>query len=60
MATSDTKNNVINKFIQIESWAYRGRHMVDRSTPDYDRAVLATKRIRNDLIELETLLKMES
>ena len=59
MATADTKNNTINKFIQIESWAYQGRHMVDRSTPDYDRAVTAVKRIRNDLVELEALLKME-
>jgi len=47
----------ISKFLQIEQWAYRGRHLVE--IMDRDKMKFVCKRIRYDLEELEKMLKME-
>jgi len=51
------KNNLINKFLQIEANAYRGRHLVE--TMDKEGMIRAIKRIRHDLEELEIEFKVE-
>ena len=60
MATCDLRNDVINKFIQIEGLAWKGRHWIDQSEPDWEKAKVAVKRMDGELAELEALLKMES
>lgn len=45
------KSDVINKFLQIESWAYRGRHLVESAS--VDKMKICLKRIRHDLEDLE-------
>ena len=51
------KNNLINKFLQIEANAYRGRHLVE--TMDKEGMIRSLKRIRHDLEELEVALGVE-
>lgn len=45
------KNDLINKFLQIESLAFKGRHLVEVMA--IDQMVLICKNIRRDLEELE-------
>lgn len=45
----------ISKFLQIEQWAYRGRHLVE--IMDRDKMKFVCKRIRYDLEELEEVLE---
>jgi len=51
------KADFINKFLQIEQWAYRGRHLVE--IMDRDKMKFVCKRIRYDLEELEEVLGKE-
>jgi hypothetical protein len=48
------KNTLINKFLQIEQLAYRGRHLVEILNDDHKAKIISTcKHIRHDLEELE-------
>ena len=49
--------DLVNKFLQIEQWAYRGRHLVEIMDREKMRSVC--KRIRHDLEELEEIFKVE-
>jgi hypothetical protein len=51
------KADFISKFLQIEQWAYRGRHLVE--IMDRDKMKFVCKRIRYDLEELEEVLGKE-
>ena len=58
------KNNLINKFMQIEMLAHRmeemahiGRHLVESMS--VDKMILICKRIRHDLEDLEVMLGVE-
>jgi len=51
------KDNLINKFLQIESLAYRGRHLVESMSTE--KMKIICKRIRHDLEELEVMLGVE-
>ena len=51
------KNDLINKFLSIEQWAYRARHLVEIMNEDKLRN--SCKRIRHDLEELEIILRIE-
>ena len=50
-------NVIFDKFLNIEGWAYRGRHLVEKQ--EMEKAREACKRIRYDLEELEVLLKVD-
>jgi hypothetical protein len=50
------KTILYDKFLQIESWAYRGRHLVEKGL--IEKAREAARRIETDLQELKVLLKM--
>jgi hypothetical protein len=52
------KNNLINKFLAIEQWAFRARHLVE--TMNQGKLIFACKRIRHDLEDLEVILKVEN
>ena len=45
------KNDLINKFLQIEQLAYRGRHLVEVMATD--KMVVICRNIRRDLQDLE-------
>ena len=49
--------DLVNKFLQIEQWAYRGRHLVEIMDKEKMRSVC--KRIRHDLEELEEIFEVE-
>ena len=53
------KPDIINKFLQIESWAYRGRHLSETAMPDDDKLRKCLKRIRHDLEDLEVAFGVE-
>jgi hypothetical protein len=53
------KADQINKFLQIESWAYRGRHLVESQSTVSDRLKECIKRIRHDLEDLEVMLGVD-
>jgi hypothetical protein len=48
------KNDLVNKFLQIESLAFKGRHLVE--TMNEKGMILICKHIRKDLEDLETVL----
>lgn len=48
------RNNLINKFLTIEEWAHRGRHLVELMNKE--KLTFACERIRHDLEELEVML----
>lgn len=48
------RNDLINKFLTIEQWAYRARHLVE--TMDVEKMKFSCKRIRYDLEDLEVML----
>lgn len=52
-----SKNDLINKFLSIEQWAYRGRHLVE--VMDEEKLKNCCKRIRYNLEDLEVILKVE-
>ena len=51
------KADFVNKFLQIEQWAHRGRHLVE--IMDKEKMRIACKRIKHDLEELEVMLGVE-
>ena len=51
------KPDLINKFLQMESWAYRGRHLVEYA--NMDKLQMICKRIRKDLEDLEIMLGVD-
>ena len=48
---------MFDKFLSIESWAFRARHLVEKE--EMEKVKEAFLRIRHDLEELEVLLKIE-
>lgn len=54
---SISHNVIYDKFLAIEGWAFRGRHLVEKD--EMEKVKEACLRIRNDLEELEVLLKVE-
>jgi hypothetical protein len=55
--SSPEKDTIINKFMCVEQWAYRGRHLVE--IMDKEKIKFACKRIRHDLEDLEVLIGIE-
>ena len=52
----DIKKNIIyDRFLAIESWAYRGKMLSEKGQMDKVRA--AYKRMKKDMTELGVLLK---
>jgi hypothetical protein len=49
-------NVIFDKFLSIESWAFRARHLVEKG--EMEKAKQAYLRIRHDLEELGVLLKV--
>ncbi len=54
-----TKDDLVGKCLQIESWAYRMRHLIESQSEKSDKLVLCCKRIRADLEDLEVALGIE-
>jgi hypothetical protein len=54
-----SKEDLIGKFIQIESWAFRARHLLESQSSSSDKILNCVKHIRHDLEELEIILKVE-
>lgn len=52
-----THNVIFDKFLNIEGWAYRGRHLVEKE--EMEKAKDACLRIKHDLEELEVLLRVD-
>ncbi len=52
-----THNIIYDKFLNIESWAYRGKHLIEKE--EIEKAKQTCRRIRHDLEELEVLLKID-
>lgn len=50
-------NVIYDKFLNIEGWSYRGRHLIEKE--EMEKAKEACLHIRHDLEELEVLLKVE-
>lgn len=57
LAGQPDRNALINKFLIIEEWAYRGRHLVE--VMNKEKLQTCCKRIRHDLEELEVILGIE-
>lgn len=51
------KNDLINKFLSIEQWAYRGRHLVE--VMDAEKLKNCCLRMRHNLEDLEVILKVD-
>ena len=51
------KDAVINKFMGIEEWAFRGRHLIERM--DKEKIKTCVRRIRLLTEELEVMMGME-
>ena len=49
-------NVIFDKFLSIESWAFRARHLAEKG--ELEKAKDACIHIRHDLEELEVLLKV--
>ena len=50
-------NVIYDKFLSVESWAFRARHLVEKD--EMEKAKQAYFRIRHDLEEIGVLLKVE-
>ncbi len=59
MYAPDLKGNIINKFIIVEEWAYRGRHFVDLNEPNMEKAKFCVKRLEDELTVLKEYLGVE-
>ena len=54
-----TKEEIRDKFMDIETWAHRARHINEVVLPDNDKLKSCIKYIRNDLLDLEIMLGVE-
>ena len=50
-------NVMFDKFLSIESWAFRARHLVEKD--EMEKVKEAYFRIRHDLEEIGVLLKVD-
>ena len=54
-----TKEEIRDKFMQIETWAYRGKHLNEVVCPDNDKLKSCVRHMRHDLEDLEVMLGVE-